>query len=320
MYNAGMNASPQANADARVTAREIQIAAEDGFLLAATLFEPATPPPPGAPLVVVAPGAAILQRFYARFATAIARRGHPVVTFDFRDIGGSRHGSLKTSKVRMRDWCLTDVPTMLSWAERTHPGRPIHWVGHSMGGFATGLAHNNHLIVRQLNVATLSGYWGRVASPEKYRIYLLMGYASPPIVAALGYFPGRLMGGEDMPGPAYLEWMRWCMQPDFLFGDATLPGRENFAKLAAPIRFLQIADDPWGTPAAVAHIADHFTGSVDRSVRRITPQEAGVTKIGHFGFYRSEAGAQLWQPAIDWLLDEASTRAGGIELGSKQAR
>ena len=44
-----------------------------------------------------------------------------------------------------------------------------------MGGFATGLAHNNHLVARQLNIATLSGYWGRMAAPERYRVRLLMG-------------------------------------------------------------------------------------------------------------------------------------------------
>ena len=70
----------------------------------------------------------------------------------------------------MRDWCLLDVPGVLDWAARTYPDRPIHWVGHSMGGFATGLAHNNHLIARQLNVATLNGYWGRMAVPERYRV------------------------------------------------------------------------------------------------------------------------------------------------------
>ena len=83
-----------------------------------------------------------------------------VLTFDYRAIGGSRHGSLVGSTVRMRDWGSLDVPGVLAWAARTYPGRPIQWVGHSMGGFATGLAHNNHLIARQLNVATLSGVLG----------------------------------------------------------------------------------------------------------------------------------------------------------------
>ena len=45
--------------------REIAIPAEDGFELAATLFEPAEAPPATAPIVIVAAGAAIARRFYA---------------------------------------------------------------------------------------------------------------------------------------------------------------------------------------------------------------------------------------------------------------
>ena len=62
--------------------------------------------------------------------------------------------------------------------------------------------------------------------------------SAPPVVWAKGYFPGELMGGEDMPGPAFLEWMGWCMKPEFLFDDETLPERRNFARLprSRPLR------------------------------------------------------------------------------------
>jgi len=296
------SAAPDAQAGADVTSRELTVPAEDGYPLAATLFEPASLSSAAAPLVAVAAGAGILRRFYARFAAYLAGRGHPTLTFDYRAVGGSRHGSLVGSKVRMRDWCVLDVPGVLAWAARFCPERPIHWVGHSMGGFATGLAHNNHLIARQLNVATLSGYWGRMAAPERYRIFLLMGYVAPLVVGALGYIPGRLMGGEDMPGPAFMEWRGWCMTPGFLFADATLPETRNFPGLRAPLRVARIADDPWGTEAAVAHMTAHYTGSVDRSVWRIAPSDAGVKKIGHFGFFRSEMRETLWRVAVDWLM------------------
>jgi predicted alpha/beta hydrolase len=121
-------------------------------------------------------------------------------------------------------------------------------------------------------------------------------------VAALGYIPGRLMGGEDMPGPAFMEWRGWCMTPGFLFDDTTLPETRNFPGLRAPLRAAQIADDPWGTEAAVAHMTAHYTGSAGRSVWRITPSDAGVAKIGHFGFFRPEMRETLWQQAASWLL------------------
>src|SRR5262245_53105671 len=122
--------------------RELGVPAHDGYSLAATLFEPAGGAPAGSPLVVIGCAVGVQRRYYAKFAAYVAERGHPVLTFDYRGMGGSRQGSLVGSMIRMRDWSLLDVPDVLDWAHRAEPQRPIHWVGHSMGGFATGLAYN----------------------------------------------------------------------------------------------------------------------------------------------------------------------------------
>jgi predicted alpha/beta hydrolase len=292
----------RAAAEARAAADEHRIAADDGRLLAATLFLPPEGMPATAPLTIVAGGTGIPRRYYARFASWLAEHGgRPTLTFDYRDIGGSRMGSLKASKVRMRDWCTLDVTGILAWTAHQHPGRPIHWVGHSLGGFAVGLAHNNHLVARQLNVATLNGYWQRMAVPERYRVLLGMGGLGPLIVRARGYFPGFILGGEDMPGPAFLEWRRWCMSPGFLFDDPTLPEAANFAGLRAPVRFGQVEDDTWATSAAVEAMAARFTGATERSIWRIRLANAGARRIGHHGFFRSEHRNTLWSAALKWL-------------------
>jgi predicted alpha/beta hydrolase len=281
--------------------REMQIPAVDGRLLAATLFEPSSPAAEWARPTIIAGGAGIARRYYARFGAYLAERGRLALTFDYRDIGGSRSGSPRGSGVRMRDWCVLDAPGVLAWMAQEYPGRPIHWVGHSMGGFATGLAHNNRLIARQLNIATLSGYWRHMAVPERYRVRAMMGAFGPLVVATLGYLPGALMGGEDMPGPAFMEWRRWCMSPEFLFADATLAEKTNFAGLRAPVRFGQVEDDVWGTPAAVEAIAARFTGVAEKSMWRIRVADAGADRIGHHGFFRAEFRDALWAPAVDWL-------------------
>lgn len=280
--------------------QEIAITAKDGRKLAATLYEPLVAAPPG-PVTVIAGGAGIAQRYYGRFAAYLAEQGRPTLTFDYRDIGRSRAGSIARSPVLMRDWCIRDVPAVLEHVNRQWPGRPIQWVGHSMGGFATGLAHNNALIVRQLNIATLSGYWGRMAVPERYRVRILMGILGIPIARMLGYLPGYLMGGEDMPGPAFIEWARWCMQPDFFFADTTLQEVELVARFRAPICFAQIEDDSWGTPAAVDAIASRFTGNSERALWRIRLHDAGASKIGHHGFFRDQFRDSLWPKALAWL-------------------
>ncbi|HEX6002215.1 MAG TPA: alpha/beta fold hydrolase [Hyphomicrobiaceae bacterium] len=288
---------------------KIRIPAEDGRPLAASIFLPPGSAPGNAPLTVIAGGTGIARRYYARIAAYLAENGRPTVTFDYRETGGSRpasppaspDASLRASQVRMRDWCILDAAGVIAWAAREHPARPLHWVGHSLGGFATGLAHNNRLITRQLSIATLSGYWRHMAVPERYRVRVLMGAVAPLIIRIRGYFPGPLIGGEDMPGPAFLEWRRWCMQPGFLFDDTDLPEIANFARFHAPIRFAQIEDDTWGTPAAVEAMARRFTGSADRTIWHIRRADARARRIGHHGFFRPSMRDTLWPAALAWL-------------------
>ncbi|MDX2204232.1 MAG: alpha/beta fold hydrolase [Hyphomicrobiaceae bacterium] len=278
------------------------IAATDGVPLAARLHLPGPDAPARAPLVVIAGGAAIPARVYRHFAAHVARRGSPAVTFDVRDIGGSRTGPAARSGTRMRDWALKDAAGVIAWSRATFPERPLHWVGHSMGGFATGLAGNGQLVARQISVATLNAYWGRMAGLERYRVLSMMGGLAPLVLATRGYMPGALLGGEDMPAPAFREWRQWCLDPNFLFGDATLPEKDNFARFTAPNRFIQVSDDPWGTPENVGDMARRFHASRDCHVVQVTPQMAGARRIGHTGFFRPEMRDRLWQPALDWLL------------------
>jgi predicted alpha/beta hydrolase len=132
-------------------------------------------------------------------------------------------------------------------------------------------------------------------------VRLLMGIVAPVIIGVRGYFPGVYMGGEDLPGPAFLEWRRWCLSPGFLFDDPTLPEAANFSRFRAPVRFGQVEDDPWGTPVAVAAIAARFTGSSDRTIWPIRLADAGAKRIGHHGFFRSEHRETLWRLAAEWL-------------------
>ncbi len=283
---------------------DVTFEAADGLRLRGHLFKPPSTSPSGgtAPVVVIGPAAAVPSRFYKHFAQHVAERGHWVLTFDVRDIGINRVGPTRQSRTRMRDWAIHDVAGALAFVSRRFPGQPIHWVGHSMGGFATGLAPNGHIITRQLCVATLNGYWRRMAGRERWRVLAMMGGFAPLVLGTIGYMPGRLMGGEDMPAPAFREWRRWCLHPDFLFSDETLAERIHFQAFRAPVRFLQFSDDVWGTPDSVASIASRFSASCDNHVRQVTPQMVGAKRIGHFGFFRPEFKDTLWKSELDWLL------------------
>jgi predicted alpha/beta hydrolase len=91
------------------------------------------------------------------------------------------------------------------------------------------------------------------------------------------------------------------MSPGFMFDDLPFPETANFARFRAPIRFGQVEDDVWATPAAVSAIAARFTGSTDRSIWSIRLAESGARRIGHHGFFRAEHRDTLWPAAAEWL-------------------
>jgi predicted alpha/beta hydrolase len=279
----------------------LAIPADDGYALAATLF--ASPAAlPDTPITIIAGATGVPRSFYARFAAYLAEHGGPALTFDYRGIGGSLHGPVRQSTARFRDWGILDVPGVLAWAAATYPDRPIHWVGQSYGGFATGLAHNNHLISRQLGVSTMTADYRFIASPlERAKVAGLLFVAGPALARTLGYLPGWVNGGADLPGQVLLEWSAWVKTRGFLFGVTDLPEQSHFKTLKAPLCLAFMADDPWISPAGVANLAQRYTGSDECMFWPVTLAESGASQIGHIGFFRSEFKDTLWPKARAWL-------------------
>ncbi|MDQ9785868.1 hypothetical protein RF094_24520, partial [Serratia marcescens] len=69
------------------------------------------------------------------------------------------------------------------------------------------------------------------------------------------------------------------------------------------LRALTITDDTWATRPAVELLCSAFT-SITPEIIAISPADAGVPKIGHFGFFRSEHRDALWRGAAEWLEAE----------------
>ena len=82
-----------------------------------------------------------------------------------------------------------------------------------------------------------------------------------PLARALGYVPGRLGIGEDLPRDVFLEWTDWVMKPRYFFDDTTLGALENFPRYRGALRAVCLTDDPWATPAAVDLLCSGFTGT-----------------------------------------------------------
>jgi predicted alpha/beta hydrolase len=285
---------------------DITVPAMDGYPLGATLFLPR-----GAKrhAVLINSATAVPRRLYRGFAAYLARRGCAVLTYDYRGTGDSRQKamagyvrprSLVGFKASMSDWAAQDITAAVAWMRERYKALPFAYVGHSFGGQALGLLPNNGEISRALLIAAQAGYWRLMTAPERYRVYALLNFVGAPLTRVLGYMPGKAGLGMDLPKDAFLQWVRWVMSPRYLFDDAKLDALQNFPKYNGALRALCVSDDPWATRPAVELLCAGFT-SIEPEIVTVTPAEAGASKIGHMGFFRSEHRDTLWRGAAEWI-------------------
>jgi predicted alpha/beta hydrolase len=277
---------------------DIMLPASDGYMLAATLFLPR-----GAKqtTVLINSATAVPRRIYRDFATYLAGRGCVVLTYDYRGIGGSRPPSLKGFAATMSDWAALDVASAVTWLRGRYKGLPLAVVGHSFGGQAIGLLPNNDMIARSLLVSAQAGYWALMTPPENYRAYAMVKLLGRPITRLLGYTPGKLGIGEDLPQGVFMQWTDWVMRERYYYDDPSLKALANYGQYKAPLRALSFTDDPWATLPMVELLCSGFTATKPE-ILSITPTQAGVRKIGHFGFFRPEFRDALWSDSADWLM------------------
>lgn len=282
--------------------REIHLTliAADGHPLAATAFEPA-----GRPVAAVQINGAtgVPRRYYRAYAEFLAAQGFAVLTYDYRGIGGSRYQGHE-ERVSMSRWGSHDLAAGLDWLDRQYPQLPVMAVGHSAGGQLLGLAANNRRVAAALSIASQSGYWGlwpRTLQP----VMAALWYAVLPMTSKLlGRIPAGLMGAE-LPAGVADEWARWCRNPHYVSDPSGQSIREHFHAYRGRMRFYSIGDDDFYAPQAAVAALAAFYRRAQTEVLRIEPREHDLSRIGHFGFFRSGMPAALWQQTADWLLDAA---------------
>ncbi len=301
------------------TTQAFSLPTSDGVVLAATLYAPERPPA-SATIVVINGGAGIPASFYGRFAAGLADRGLATVTYDYRGIGRSRPPSLRGYRATITDWGQFDAPAVLAWARDRYPGRVRAVIGHSVGGFLAGYVPDPALIGRLVLIGAHNGYCGDYAAWSRPMMWTLWHALMPAVTRVFGYFPARLFGlPEDLPAGVAFDWAarrRPGLETSYRLPDGT-PDRERIAAAVARFHALEVdalavtsTDDPFATPAATARMLALFDGCRFEELR-IDPKKSGLPRIGHFGFFRSQARDSLWPVVGDWLL--AGARDGALD-------
>lgn len=283
-------------------ANETVVRAEDGFPLAASTFgSPAT----ARAAVLVVPAMGVDQRYYAPFAGWLADLGCFAVTFDYRGIGRSRPRefarSLRGFDADVVTWATRDAPAAVDFITGQAPGRPLLWIGHSLGGQILGLVPNRERVRAMLTVACGSGYWLENSLRLRAHVWWLWFVAVPLSIRIFGYFPGRrLRKVGDLPAGVMRQWRAWCLDAEYVVGSLGEAVRRQYAALTTPIRSLSFTDDEFMSARNVASIHS-FYASAPREMTRLRPRDVGERRIGHFGFFRRRYAGTLWPYAGEWL-------------------
>ncbi|MBX3247997.1 MAG: alpha/beta fold hydrolase [Myxococcales bacterium] len=276
--------------------RRVRFVADDGYVLRGRVFDAATARP--RLRVLVSPGTGVPGRFYRHFAAWLASRGATVLTYDYRGIGESRRGSVRNTPHRYLDWATRDYPAALATLEAEAPGVPTLIVGHSFGGQALGLSDATRRADALVFLAAQSGYWRHWEGSGRWRLGALWYLTAPLVTSVLGYTPGRLGTGEDLPPQVMKEWARWCREPGY-YTDVVEGAAERLASFAMPRLVVSFSDDGYAPRAAVDALAAWQPGPGLERVH-LAPDDLARTRVGHFGYFQRDA-RHGWSWLARWV-------------------
>ena len=258
--------------------------------------------PPGEMLgaALIVPAMGVEQRFYGAFANWLAERGYLVVTFDYQGMGRSRSGPLREVKANVVDWGRHDCSAVLAAVAEAAQDKPLYWIGHSLGGQILPFVDGRARITRAFSIASGSGYWRDNTAGLRGRAWLLWHFIAPTVTPLLGYFPGRRLGiVGDLPRGVIEQWRRWCLHPQYALGEGEQM-RIRYSAVHTPIVSLSFTDDEMMSQRSTEALLG-FYRSAPKVSRRIAPEQLGVKRIGHFGFFREQFADTLWE---GYLLPE----------------
>jgi predicted alpha/beta hydrolase len=283
----------------------VAIDAGDGARVVAIRFEAASAP---WACVVVAPAMAVTQGFYQGFAEWLATQGVEAWTFDYRGTGASWPRPMRGAPGTLGQWCRGDYDAVLRHVAACAPALPLFALGHSFGGQCAPLLPSRHLLSGLVDIAVGSGAMRHNTPAIRRKAPWLWHLLVPLLCPLFGYFPGARLGIiGDVPTGAMRQWRRWCLSPDYLLG-AEPGARAAYASAAYPVLALSFADDELLLAAGSEMVHGAYApGRVDYHLLR--PEDAGLPRIGHFGFFRAGAEQRLWPRVRDWLRAQAGAAA-----------
>lgn len=272
-----------------------KITTTDGHEITARFFSPAQE---AQAVVVIVPAMGVHQEYYTPLAQWLTEQGFRVATFDYRGTGYSLVQPLHKVKANIFDWARYDTGAVIETILQEASGKPVYWIGHSLGGQIVPFVPRHEQITKVITVGTGSGYWRENAPELRRRVWWLWFFVAPVAMRLFGYFPGkRLRKVGDVPRGVMEQWRRWCLHPEYAVGVEGEAVRAQFAAVKTPIVSLSFEDDEFMSARNTESLHSFYVNA-PRVMQRIAPGDIGEKRIGHFGFFKTKFKQALWEAVL----------------------
>lgn len=281
----------------RIQEESITIVAADGRPLSARWWSGAAASERS---VVILSAFAAPQIYLRWFAAYLAIQGWGVLTFDYRGIGGSKNAKLD-SLATLDDWVNLDIPAAVLEVKRRTRTKFLGVITHSIGGQLLGQSPICKYVDGALFISSQRGI--PKLFKGKARLHIHFAYTLFPIlIRFFGHLPiSKFTLPQECPKQVLLQGITWGQSG--LITDASGMNIESrFAEYKRPLIMITISDDYYASSASVEALAELYAGANIRH-KIITPQDYGLEKIGHFGFFNRHIPKELWCQVEEWLRE-----------------
>lgn len=279
--------------------KQFKINTIDNFSIGLTRYTPKDKP---INIIIIGGAMGVKQSFYRHFATHLSNQGSLVYTFDYRGIGASKDKSLIKYKTKLTDWAKKDLASVIQYVKKENPELEINYVGHSVGGQLITLTKQSQHFNQIVLIGAQSGYWKLWSGLNRVRMAIFWHFIIPFFTVIFGFFPGKLIGSENIPAGVALEWAKWGRTKGYLFAyHKKLYDKIELIK--ARMLSLSFTDDNYAPEKAVLTLNARFF-NVQLLHYHMSPKDAGVQKVGHFGYFKPHKDDVMWQKLTNWLQGE----------------
>ena len=281
---------------------KINISCQDGYTLSGQ-FYPAHGTAKDLP-VLLCPATGITTTFYHNFAEWLSSQGYHVLSFDFRGIGQSLYGPLKTSNASIQDWGQLDIPAAIETLLNKTQASQVIILGHSAGGQLLGITPNYEKVAKVIAVSGSTGHVKGLKGRTKRMAPVMFHMVFPVSSLFKGYGATKMLGmGENLPKNVAKQWAQFCSKPGYVINAIGKTIFEDYhAEITCPIVALWSSDDEIATEANVKDLLRLYPNA-NTEMKELIPAEYGHQAIGHMLMFK-KSHQNLW-PVIEQQLQHS---------------